>query len=137
MTEYYTTITEKQVKLLTALKDVKIHITNNMLNYLYSLARQGRCLAKDNAQEEFRKSIIVDIGRLIEATREEKTIADIPSEEERTEVHKRVWSEYKEVEKDIYQQFRLQCARSTSRYLDLVKKDLESETYERKKRQKK
>ena len=108
MTEYYTYISKKQLNVLNALKGTKINITKNMLNYLYSLERQGKTFLRDNSSEEFRQKIKECIGRAI-MNREK-------ADEQ----------EYKSIEKDIIQAFRIFCASHTSRYLKEVKKELDS-----------
>ena len=110
MAEYYTTISKKQVDVLYYAKDRNIRISDNTINYLYALARQGRCFARDPSVEEFRKTISQCVGELL------KKIGTGTPEE------------YKAIEKEIKRAFRQICAIKTNKYLVEVKKELDGET---------
>lgn len=107
MAEYYTMISKRQISVLCALGvQGKIQITQNMLNYLYSLERQGKMFMRDSASEEFRKAIKEYVGRAVK----NRTAADE--------------KEYAQISQGIRKAFQILCASHTSRYLAEVEKEL-------------
>ena len=110
--EYYTPVSEGQINVLCALNaQKKIHVTKNMLNYLYSLSRQGQMYRRDNTLEEFRKAIVDCVGRAIKNR-------DANNE-----------TEYNEISLRIRNAFQILCASHTSRYLEQIENELdESDT---------
>ena len=84
-----------------------IRISDNMLDYLYAVARQGSCFARDPSVEEFRKTISQCVGTLLK-------IAGTGTAKE-----------YRKINKDINRAFRHICAVKTNRYLVEVKKELD------------
>jgi hypothetical protein len=107
MAEYYTTISKKQVDVLRFAKDHYIRISQNMLNYLYALARQGSCFARDPSVEDFRKTISGCVGEILKK-RDDGTP-----------------EEFREIEKEINRAFRQICAIKTNKYLKEVRKELD------------
>lgn len=127
MAEYYTTLTKKQVNMLWRLKAQKgFQISENMLSYLYALARQGRRYARDAQQEDFRKRIISSLGRLFEAREAERLYDETSNEEERSELYSRIQEMYRRETVEIRKAFEILCTQSTSRYLVKIKRELEA-----------
>ena len=103
---YYTTLTRNQVNVLYACKDKTISITQNMINYLYALARQGREFARDRQEEAFRQRIRTAVDLVI---RQEYTAAD----------------------NEIWKAFRFLCAARSSEQLDEIGREVERRIKER------
>ena len=97
---YYTTLTRNQVNVLFACMGKKITVTQNMINYLYALARQGREFARDRQEEAFRQRIRSAVDLVI---REEYTAA----------------------ENEIWKAFRFLCAARSSEQLDKIGQEVE------------
>ena len=98
---YYTTLTRNQVNVLYACKDKSLDITQNMLNYLYALARQGREFARDRQEEAFRQRI-------------------------RTAIDLAIREHYGAAEAEIWKAFRFLCASRSGEFLDEIEKELET-----------
>ncbi len=103
---YYTTLTRNQVNVLFACMGKKITVTQNMINYLYALARQGREFARDRQEEAFRQRIRSAVDLVI---REEYTAA----------------------ENEIWKAFRFLCAARSSEQLDKIGQEVEIRAKER------
>lgn len=111
MTEYYTTISKKQVNTLYMARN-KIKISESMLNYLYALAKQGKGLAKDPAVESFRRTISESVGKVLK----------IQAQPDADPI------EYVEIETEIHRAFRQLSAVKKSRMLTTIKKELDMES---------
>lgn len=108
MTEYYTTISKKQVDTLFLARS-KIKLSKSMSDYLYALARQGKSLAKDPSVESFRRTISESVGYILKM-------------QAQPEVDPK---DYIEIETNIHRAFRQLCAVKKSRMLTEIKKELD------------
>ena len=111
MTEYYTTISKKQVNALYVARS-KIKLSENMFNYLYALAKQGKSLAKDPSVESFRRTISESVGKVLK-------IQAQPDADP---------MDYVEVQTNLHRAFRQLSAVKKSRMLTAIKKELDMES---------
>ena len=110
MTEYYTTITKKQVNVLYYAQGRQIRLPKSMLDYLYAMARQGDCLARDPAEEDFRRIISNSVGELLK------------------KIGTGTYEEYQQIEKNILGAFRQLCAIRKGKMISQIKTDLDNMT---------
>ncbi len=107
---FYTTLTRNQVNVLYACKGRSIDITDDMINYLYALARQGREFARDRQEEAFRQRI-------------------------RSAVDLVIREQYETAEGEIWKAFRFLCAARSGDQLDRIEAEIEKRDRENRKKE--